>query len=174
MNFHETFFILLAAIIMIFSVLVVTTDKILRAATYLLFVLLATAGLYYWLQYEFMAAVQVALYAGGIVVLIVFSVLLTHQIHHKLVSITLTRKLLAFGIAGLGALVSIVTIVNYDFNTAPAEAMKVDVRQIGLHLVNTGHNGFALPFEVVSILLLAALIGAITIAKKEESNSDNI
>ena len=68
---------IIALAIVIFSVLTVTTRKILRAATYLLFVLFATAALYFKLDYEFLGAVQIAVYAGGIVVLFVFAILLT-------------------------------------------------------------------------------------------------
>ena len=75
--------------IVVFSVLTVTTRKILRSATYLLFTLFATAALYFKLDYEFLGAVQIAVYAGGIVVLFVFSILLTSHPGHsseKLVS----------------------------------------------------------------------------------------
>ena len=65
---NQVIFYLLAAVIVIFSVLTVTTRRILRAATYLLFVLFATAGLYFQLDYHFLGAVQIAIYAGGIVV----------------------------------------------------------------------------------------------------------
>ena len=64
---NQVIFYLLAAVIVIFSVLTVTTRRILRAATYLLFVLFATAGLYFQLDYHFLGAVQIAIYAGGIV-----------------------------------------------------------------------------------------------------------
>lgn len=63
----------------VFSVLAVTTRKILRAATYLLFTLFAAAVVYFMLDYEFLGAVQIAVYAGGIVVLFVFSILLTSR-----------------------------------------------------------------------------------------------
>ena len=65
---------IIAVAIVVFSVLTVTTRKILRAATYLLFTLFATAALYFKLDYEFLGAVQIAVYAGGIVVLFVFSI----------------------------------------------------------------------------------------------------
>ena len=65
---------IIALAIVVFSVLAVTTRKILRAATYLLFALFATAALYFQLDYEFLGAVQIAVYAGGIVVLFVFSI----------------------------------------------------------------------------------------------------
>ena len=80
---NQVIFYLLAAVIVIFSVLTVTTRRILRAATYLLFVLFATAGLYFQLDYHFLGAVQIAIYAGGIVVLFVFSILLTSGLGEK-------------------------------------------------------------------------------------------
>ena len=69
-------FAFLAAVIVVFSVMTVTTKRILRAATYLLFVLFATAGIYFQLNYSFLGAVQLLIYAGGVVVLYVFSILL--------------------------------------------------------------------------------------------------
>ena len=65
-------FAIVALAIIIFSVLTVTTRKILRAATYLLFTLFATAAIYFMMDYEFLGGVQIAVYAGGIVVLFVF------------------------------------------------------------------------------------------------------
>lgn len=72
-------FSVLALIIVVFSILTVTSRRILRAATYLLFVLFATAGLYFQLDYQFLGAVQLTIYAGGIIVLYVFSILLTQR-----------------------------------------------------------------------------------------------
>jgi NADH-quinone oxidoreductase subunit J len=79
---NQVMFILFSAMIVMFSILTVTSRRILRAATFLLFVLLSTAGLYFMLNYQFLAAVQITLYAGGIVVLIIFSILLTSHIDH--------------------------------------------------------------------------------------------
>lgn len=72
-------YIIVALAVIVFSVLAVTTRKILRAATYLLFTLFATAVIYFMLDYEFLGAVQIAVYAGGIVVLFVFAILLTSK-----------------------------------------------------------------------------------------------
>ena len=66
-------YFIIAVAIIVFSVLTVTTRKILRSATYLLFTLFATAAVYFMMDYEFLGAVQIAVYAGGIVVLFVFS-----------------------------------------------------------------------------------------------------
>ncbi|MDD4033546.1 MAG: NADH-quinone oxidoreductase subunit J, partial [Bacteroidales bacterium] len=76
-------FWVLALVIVAFSVLTVTSRKILRAATCLLFVLIATAGIYVLLDYHFLAAVQITVYAGGILVLYEFSILLTAQAGEK-------------------------------------------------------------------------------------------
>jgi len=173
MTLHEILFILLSAFILVFALLTVTSRRILRAATYLLIVLVSTAGVYGVLQYEFMAAVQVALYAGGIVVIIVFSILLTHHIQYKSQPIPLTRKLLGYGVAAAGAGITIPTILSHNFNTPAMTELNVDVKTIGEHIVNTGQGGYALPFEVISILLLAALIGAIVVAKKDSEPSAN-
>src|SRR5574344_215692 len=70
-------FIVLALFMVICSILAVTTSRILRAATYLLFVLFGTAGIFFQLNYSFLGAVQMLIYAGGITVLYVFSILLT-------------------------------------------------------------------------------------------------
>ena len=67
-------FYLLAAFTLLSALLAVTTRMIFRAAIYLLFSLIGIAGIYFWLQYEFIAAVQIVVYVGGIVVLIIFSI----------------------------------------------------------------------------------------------------
>ena len=77
-------FYLLAAVILICAVLSVTTRRILRAATFLLFVLISTAGFYFLMDLFFLGAVQLMLYAGGIAVLIVFSNLLTSHNDQKI------------------------------------------------------------------------------------------
>ncbi len=70
-------FYFLAAFISVMCILTVTTQRIVRSATYLLFVLFGTAGIYFLLGYTFLASVQLIVYTGGIVVLYVFSILFT-------------------------------------------------------------------------------------------------
>ena len=77
MTLQIAVFIVLALFMVICSILAVTTSRILRAATYLLFVLFGTAGIFFQLNYSFLGAVQMLIYAGGITVLYVFSILLT-------------------------------------------------------------------------------------------------
>jgi NADH-quinone oxidoreductase subunit J len=159
-------FYLFSATLLVFALLTVTSRRILRAAMFLLFALVATSGLYFLLEYQFMAAVQLALYAGGIVVLIIFSILLTHHISHKFDRPPLMNIFLGILVAGLGAFLTILCILKFSFKTASVTPVQADMRTIGMQLMDTGKNGYSLPFEVISILLLAAMIGAIVIAKK--------
>jgi len=159
-------FYLLSAVILLCAILSVTTRKILRAATYLLFVLISTAGLYFLLNLFFLGAVQLMLYAGGIVVLIVFSILLTHNIDHKFESLELKKKIFTGLATAIGALVCLLAINQTTFTKTQSPAISTDVHQFGLELLSYGNYGYVLPFEVISILLLAAMVAAIMIAKK--------
>ena len=166
MTSSQIMFILFSAMIIVFSVLTVTTRKILRAAVYLLFVLVSTSGLYFMLNYQFLAAVQLTLYAGGIVVLIIFSILLTSHISQKFESPGWKKSLFSAIVAASGAILSIITILDYKFSATTEAAKEVDMRLIGKSLLSVDYDGYVLPFEVISILLLGAMIAAIVIAKK--------
>jgi NADH-quinone oxidoreductase subunit J len=166
---NQIMFVLLGAVIVLCSIFTVTSRRILRAAVFLLFVLVATAGIYFWLNYQFLAAVQLTVYAGGIVVLIIFSILLTSNISEKFEKVDL-RKIGASALAALaGIILCIATILQTDWLLSEVEPMPVDMQSIGKSLLNYGENGYALPFEVISILLLAAMIAAIVIAKKSKT-----
>ena len=93
MNGSTIIFYLLAALTLACGVLSVSTRQIFRAAIYLLFTLIGIAGIYFWLNYQFIAAVQIVVYVGGIVVLIIFSIFLTQQAGEKLAKQKTGRKL---------------------------------------------------------------------------------
>ena len=101
-------FYFLAAFITVFSLLTVTTTRMVRSATYLLFVLFGTAGIYFLLGYTFLGSVQIMVYAGGIVVLYVFSILLTSGEGDKAVKLKRSKFL-----AGLGTTVAGAAIVLF-------------------------------------------------------------
>lgn len=151
----------------VFSVLAVTTRKILRAATYLLFTLFAAAAVYFMLDYEFLGAVQIAVYAGGIVVLFVFAILLTSKPGDN--SEKLTSKSKALGLIGSLAMLlvsgyALLTRCNLFEARPDMEAPTMD--RIGETLMGTGAGQYLLPFEAVSVLLLACIIGGVVIARK--------
>jgi NADH-quinone oxidoreductase subunit J len=166
MTSNQIMFILFSGMITIFSILTVTSRKILRAAVYLLLVLVSTSGLYFMLNYQFLAAVQLTLYAGGIVVLIIFSILLTSHISQKFESPELKKVIFSAIASAAGAVLCIITILDYSFSATTQAAREVDMRLIGKSLLSTQYDGYVLPFEVISVLLLAAMIAAIVVAKK--------
>jgi NADH-quinone oxidoreductase subunit J len=163
---NQIMFILFAAMIIVFSILTVTSRKILRAAVYLLFVLVSTSGLYFMLNYQFLAAVQLTLYAGGIVVLIIFSILLTSHISQNFESPGWKKNIFSALAVIIGAILSIITILDFSFSATTQAAQEVDMHLIGKSLLSVDRDGYALPFEVISILLLAAMVAAIVVAKK--------
>lgn len=170
MTNNQIMFILFSVMIVVFSVMTVTSRKILRSAVYLLFVLVSTSGLYFMLNYQFLAAVQLTLYAGGIVVLIIFSILLTSHIDHKFEPVGWKKSLFSALAALSGAIISIITILDFRFSATSIAAQEVNMKLIGKRLLSTGNDGFVLPFEVISILLIAAMVAAIVIAKKGGPN----
>jgi NADH-quinone oxidoreductase subunit J len=166
MNSQVMFFVF-AGIILIFSVMTVTSRRILRSAVYLLFVLLATAGLYFMLNYNFLAAVQLTVYAGGIVVLIIFSILLTSHISERAPMAGIKQSLFSALAVIIGAVLTLITIFRFTFTPTTEPSIGSDIRTVGIRLISYGKDGYALPFEVISVLLLAAMIGAIIVARKE-------
>lgn len=168
MSIATIMFYVLSAVIIFFSIMTVISRRVLRAATYLLFVLVATAGLYFMLGYEFLAGIQIALYAGGIVVLIIFSILLTSQISHKFDKPTAITMVMALMVAISGLAITAFSILQFPFSTNTALPISTTMDVIGKHLISTEKEGYALPFEVISLLLLSAMIGSILIAKKDK------
>jgi NADH-quinone oxidoreductase subunit J len=166
---YKIMFIIFSAVIIFFSILTVTSRKILRAATFLLFVLISTAGMYFMLHYQFLAAVQLTLYAGGIVVLIIFSILLTSHINQKFEQVGWKKIVFSALAAIAGAILCLTTILQHGFSANQLIIEEVNMKRIGNSLLNYGNNGYVLPFEVISILLLAAMIAAIVIAKKNKT-----
>lgn len=160
-------YVIVALAMIICSVLAVTTRKILRAATYLLFTLFAAAVVYFMLDYEFLGAVQIAVYAGGIVVLFVFSILLTSKPGDS--SEKLASKKRALGLTGALATLAVAgyALVTRATNfAAKPEMSNPDMKTIGDTLLGSGHGQYLLPFEAVSVLLLACIIGGVVIARK--------
>lgn len=159
-------FAVLAIFITVSAVLAVSTRRILRAATYLLFVLFGTAGIYFQLNYSFLGAVQLLIYAGGITVLYVFSILLTSSEGDKAEELKGYKFVagLAATLAGLG--VCLFITLKHHFLPSHFEHGELSVRTIGHALMSSDKYGYVLPFEVISLLLLACIVGGIVIARK--------
>lgn len=159
-------FYLLAAFTLVNALLAVTTRQIFRAAIFLLFSLIGIAGLYFWLRYEFIAAVQIVVYVGGITVLIIFSIFLTQQAGELLPKQNIKSRVFSALAAFCGFALVLTQVMQYTFGGDGLPPAGTEVADIGNQMLGTDKGGYALPFEVVSILLLAALIGCIVIAMR--------
>lgn len=168
-------FYILAIIMIIGAIASVTSRQMLRSVIYLLFVLIGIAGIYFLIDYNFLAAIQLTVYAGGIIVLIIFSVLLVHHIEMELDMASKSKQVLTALVCVIG--LSLFLNIIYSSNLTVVENTKTTtVSDIGMGLLNVEAGGFILPFEVISILLLAAIIGAIIIGKGDKltKNEDSL
>ncbi len=169
MNGAVIIFYLLALLTLGSAVLAVCTRQIFRAAIFLLFSLIGVAGIYFWMQYEFIAAVQIVVYVGGITVLIIFSIFLTQQAGELLPKQKAGRQLFAALAAFCGFALVMLQVGRYTFASGQStEPIAPTVANIGHQMLDTHTFGYALPFELVSVLLLAALIGCIVIAVRSK------
>ncbi len=164
-------FYLLAAMIVVSAIASVTTRQIFRSAIFLLFSLIGIAGIYFWFDYQFVAAVQIVVYVGGIVVLIIFSIFLTQSSGEKLPR-PIERRTVFSGLATLLGLALVLNLLlRYNFTAASGEPTLPTVSTIGEQMLGVSKYGYALPFEVVSILLLAAMVGCIVIAMRTKTQN---
>ena len=165
-------FYILALSMIVFAIAAVRSRKMLRSVIYLLFVLVGIAGIFFLIDYNFLAAIQLTVYAGGIIVLMIFSVLLVHHIELKLeVAKPLRQLITAIAcLVGIGVVLS--TIYTHDFNVIEND-VTTTTADIGTKLLSYEAGGFILPFEVISVVLLAAMIGGIIIAKGKKLTNKN-
>ena len=156
-------FWLIAAITVISAAFVVLNNQLVYSAIALLFTLFGVAGLYVFLWADFIAGVQLLVYVGGILVLIIFGIMLTNRIS----SVRISHKSVQQGVGGaviiwLFIFLSIVILKTPWLNQAAMEPAS-SVAQVGKLLLMK----YLLPFEVISVLLLGALIGAATLSRED-------
>ncbi len=161
-------FYILAGIAVISAILVVTLRSLVHCVISLALLLLTVAGLYMTLFAEFIALVQILIYVGAVIVLFLFLIMLTHRIADKGIKQTNEQKGISFILTGL-LLFLLITILNRtSWNITPQGEIVDTTSKIGNLLLTT----YVLPFELISVVLLACLIGAIVIARKEEDKNE--
>jgi NADH-quinone oxidoreductase subunit J len=152
------------------SVLAVSAKSLLRSATYRLLVLICTAGFYLFLNYHFLAAVQISVYAGGVLILFIFAIFLTSN-KGDVLQKHQTQKYILGSLAALGGIaVTAFAFWKHQFvygnNHTMDGEQEINMKVIGEALMGTEKYQYLLPFEVLSLLLLACIIGGILIARK--------
>jgi len=154
----------LAALLVGSALAVVLTKNLFHSVLYLALALTGTAGIFLSLDAEFLAAVQLLLYAGGVITIVVFAIVVTERLVGD--RITQTSRHLLNGVLIAGAvLVAVLTFVLRAPLPAARPALDVDVtRAIGEALLTR----FVLPFELLGVLFLAALLGATYFARPDD------
>lgn len=165
-------FSILAVLILGSAVMSVMTKSIMRAATWLLFVLFGIAGLYFLLDYTFLGAAQISIYAGSITVMYVFAIqLVSKQSLQNLVTRFRGVRIVQGALVSLiGLAVVVVILMKNEFIDKAVQMADVEVpmQQIGQALVGSEKFGYVLPFEFISVFLLACIVGGVMIARKED------
>lgn len=164
-------YFVVAISMIVFSCMTVLSKKILRSATYLLFVLISTAIFYFQLGFQFLGAVQIAVYAGGIMVLFVFAILLTHKPDADSNDLTHHRRVLGSLCSVVAAVLLLLAVctmpmLNGMSLTQVLSCPEITMHDIGHAMLGSDRFQYLLPFEAISVLLLSCIIGGVVVARK--------
>ena len=173
-GFQDALFWILAATSVIGAVGVILLQDLFRAALSLVLAFLAIAGLFVLLSAEFLAVVQVLIYAGAISVLIIFAVLLTREVEHGNPSNRLQIPGLVVATLSLAAITFVVLRTNWVLleDALPVETLaKVEevLAQTPQWIAGLLLREWVLPFEAASVLLLAAVLGALVLVREHKA-----
>lgn len=161
-------FIGLALVAIVGGVLLITLTKVVHMVIALVFTFLGIAGIYMLLSAEFVAIVQILIYSGAITIVMLFGIMLTkHQENDAPAKGGWGNFSLLAAIAGFAVAVYL-GIYNLDIPVQPMALHEENTKQIGIELFSK----YVIPFEVMSVLLLVALVGAIVLAKKDDEEGD--
>ena len=154
----------LAVMLVCSALAVVLSKNLFHAVLWLALALTGTAGIFLLLNAEFLAAVQLLLYAGGIVTIVVFAIVVTERLVGERLSQT-NRRVGAGAVVSIAMLVAIVSsLVRQPLELPPATAPENVTQAVGETILTR----FVLPFELLALLMLAAMLGAIYFARPEE------
>ncbi|HOW66806.1 MAG TPA: NADH-quinone oxidoreductase subunit J [Candidatus Paceibacterota bacterium] len=164
----------LALLILFSAYFVISAQNLFRGASGLIAVLLGIAGMYLLMDAQFLSAVQVTVYVGGIVVLIVYVVLLVADVAQRSFRLGAPwRKAVAAVFSAGLFLLFTQAILRHDLGASATDIVQsASVKEIGHALLSPKPGGFALAFEAMSVLLVAVLVGAVTIARNPDSRRD--
>lgn len=164
-------FIILAAVILGSAVMCVVTKRIMRAATFMLFVLFGVAGIYFLLDYTYLGAAQISVYAGGVTMIYIFAIQLVSKRTLQGLVERMKGSRVVFGallsLVGF-AVVTLVLLKNQFLTTLVVTDEEVPMKLIGNALLGSEKYQYVLPFEFISVFLLACIIGGIVVARKEK------
>ncbi len=167
-------FAILAVVIICAAVAAVMTKSIMRAVTALLFVLFSVAGMYFLLDYTYLGAAQLSIYAGAITMIFIFAIQLTSK--RTLQSLTEKIEWKRFGIAAVIVLIGLLTVIIAQLKSAFFDRFasvadkEVPIADIGAALVGSEKYQYVLPFEFISVFLLACIIGGLVVSRNKKED----
>lgn len=157
-------FFIFAFIAIMGGVLMMTLEKVIHMVVALVFTFLSIAGIYVLLSAEFVAVVQILIYSGGVSIIMLFGIMLTkHDARAQLPASRLRYALAAIGVLAF-FIIMFYGINHLNFGHRDHTLQNHNTEKIGLSL----YSVYIIPFEITSMLLLVALVGAITLAKRDD------
>jgi len=160
---QNVFFAIIALLMVVSALKVVTTTNVVHAALWLVLVLAGAAAQFILLGSEFVAVTQVLVYIGAVVVLFLFGVMLTRASMGDDETVASEKRSMAAVVAGL--LLAVMSVALID--SFSDDRLVIDQPQLVTTVADSIFSQYIVPFEAVSVLLLAALIGAIVVARKD-------
>jgi NADH-quinone oxidoreductase subunit J len=155
-------FALFAVLAVVSALLVVIQKNVMHSVLYLAFTVFATAGVFFTLQAEYLGAIQILVYGGGIVVLYIFVIIIVNLKEIVTERRRLLPKLFLVGVPVLLCVEVVTLILRTGFPAAPAAPGEAGLKEMAEMLLSS----YLLPFEAASVLLLAVLVGAIVVARR--------
>ena len=192
-NWHSFFFLLFAMLTCVFALSVLFSSNIVHMAFYLVISLGSTAGLFFLAGAHFIGAMQLMIYVGATLVLLIFGVMLTASGPFRRIKMSTGETLLGAAVGLLFLSVIAFTVIDVDWekrpgartqaspgaesgNTARAIGLRLvgipADREIGVHKGRGSRTGYLLPFEIVSVHLLVVLVGAAYLARAKRRVTD--
>ncbi len=163
-----------AIVILGSAVMCVATKRIMRAATFLLFVLFGVAGLYFILDYTFLGAAQISIYAGALTMMYIFAIqLVGKRTLQGLVEHVKGSKAVGAALVTLAGFLTVAVVLlknEFLFKACEMADAEVPMDVIGTALVGSDKYQYVLPFEFISVFLLACIIGGIVVARKDKED----
>jgi NADH-quinone oxidoreductase subunit J len=163
MSYEEVIFWVVAAVTVAGALGVVLARNIVHSALFLILALMAVAGIFILMAAEFLAIVQVLIYGGAVTILVLFAMMLT-RVRDLPAALDGPQRPFAALAAGIFMGVSILSVVSTEWPGETEEINVISIEQIGNELFTT----WAVPFEIASLVLMVALLGAIILARGEE------
>jgi len=155
-------FVLFAVLAVVSALLVVIQKNVMHSVLYLAFTVFATAGVFFTLQAEYLGAIQILVYGGGIVVLYIFVIIIVNLKEVVPERRGLLPKLFLVGVPVLLCAEIVTLVLRTGFPAAPAGTGQMGMKELAEMLLSS----YLLPFELASVLLLAVLVGAIVVARR--------